>query len=48
MPVVHLIHDALPDFLPEWIKWGLILILEASLAVLIYQLSQRAQQWWSD
>jgi hypothetical protein len=48
MPLVHRLHDDLPDFLPDWIKWSLLALLGMSLFILIRPLAKRIQQWWND
>ena len=45
-PLVHRLHDRLPDYYPEWVKWGLILTLVISLYFLVVQLSNRVREWW--
>jgi hypothetical protein len=48
IPLIHRLHDDLPDFLPDWIKWTLIVLLGLSLFILIRPLAKRIQQWWND
>jgi hypothetical protein len=48
MPLAHRLHDAMPAYLPEWIRWGLILMLGASLTVLLYRLGDTIKRWWND
>jgi FtsH-binding integral membrane protein len=48
MPLIHWLHDAMPSFVPGWIKWGLIVLLGASTAFLFIQLGKKYQQWRDD
>jgi len=48
MILIRHLHDDLPDFLPDWLKWGLLILLGLSLLILIRPLAKKIEQWWND
>jgi hypothetical protein len=47
-PLINWLYNEMPSFLPEWTKWGLILILGVSTIALFYPLIQKVSKWWNE
>jgi len=45
-PLLRWLHDKMPSYLPEWLRWTLVAVLLVSLFFMIHMAIAKAKERW--